>query len=135
VKRIAILPMYDFPELQEAHDALWAALSLRMIAAGVDETPLQLRSLGKRDQIFRIRRVQRIAPHKRGHGGRRRSGCGRRGLRQSCTFLPALSVGRREIARDALPIRTGVRVLNAKLRTSFIITAIEEADAVMVDAL
>jgi ABC-type phosphate/phosphonate transport system substrate-binding protein len=47
VKGIAILPMYDFPELEDAHDALWAALSLRMIEAGVTETPLQLtRHLG-----------------------------------------------------------------------------------------
>jgi ABC-type phosphate/phosphonate transport system substrate-binding protein len=34
--------MYDFPDLQDAHDALWAALSLRMVAAGVADTPLQL---------------------------------------------------------------------------------------------
>ena len=42
MKGIAVLPMYDFPELQDAHDALWAALSLRMIEAGVTETPLRL---------------------------------------------------------------------------------------------
>jgi ABC-type phosphate/phosphonate transport system substrate-binding protein len=42
VERIAALPMYDFPALQNAHDALWTALSRRMIEAGVAETPRQL---------------------------------------------------------------------------------------------
>jgi hypothetical protein len=34
--------MYDFPELQDAHEALWEALRCRMIEAGVEETPSQL---------------------------------------------------------------------------------------------
>jgi ABC-type phosphate/phosphonate transport system substrate-binding protein len=47
VQHIAALPMYDFPPIQDAHDALWTALSRRMIEAGVTETPRQLtRHLG-----------------------------------------------------------------------------------------
>jgi ABC-type phosphate/phosphonate transport system substrate-binding protein len=47
VKRIASLPMYDFPALQDAHDALWTALNCQMIAAGMTETPRRLtRHLG-----------------------------------------------------------------------------------------
>jgi ABC-type phosphate/phosphonate transport system substrate-binding protein len=42
VGRIAALPMYDFPELHDAHEALWAALRCRMIEAGVEETPPHL---------------------------------------------------------------------------------------------
>jgi ABC-type phosphate/phosphonate transport system substrate-binding protein len=42
VNRIAVLPMYDFPELHDAHDSLWTALSRRMIEAGVEQTPPQL---------------------------------------------------------------------------------------------
>jgi ABC-type phosphate/phosphonate transport system substrate-binding protein len=40
--RIAVLPMYDFPPLREAHDELWAALRQRLVAAGVERVPLQL---------------------------------------------------------------------------------------------
>lgn len=39
VARIACLPMYDFPPLREAHDALWAALAARLAAAGVAAVP------------------------------------------------------------------------------------------------
>jgi ABC-type phosphate/phosphonate transport system substrate-binding protein len=47
VQHIAALPMYDFPPLQDAHDALWTALSRQMIEAGVAETPRRLtRHLG-----------------------------------------------------------------------------------------
>jgi ABC-type phosphate/phosphonate transport system substrate-binding protein len=42
VKRIAALPMYDFPALQDANDALWAALRRELIEAGAVETPRQL---------------------------------------------------------------------------------------------
>jgi ABC-type phosphate/phosphonate transport system substrate-binding protein len=42
VKRIAALPMYDLPALHEANDALWAALSGRLIEEGVIDTPRRL---------------------------------------------------------------------------------------------
>jgi len=39
---IAALPMYDFPELQAAHDALWSAIAQRLDALGVKDVPLRL---------------------------------------------------------------------------------------------
>ena len=39
---IAALPMYDFPELAAAHDALWGAVAARLTAAGVTELPREL---------------------------------------------------------------------------------------------
>ena len=39
---IAALPMYDFRELQPAHDALWAAVAARLVAAGVKNVPPRL---------------------------------------------------------------------------------------------
>lgn len=42
MKRIAALPMYDFPPLESAHDALWAVLSRHVMQAGVADTPRQL---------------------------------------------------------------------------------------------
>jgi ABC-type phosphate/phosphonate transport system substrate-binding protein len=42
MKRIAALPMYDFPALQDANDALWAAIRRQMIEAGAIETPQRL---------------------------------------------------------------------------------------------
>jgi ABC-type phosphate/phosphonate transport system substrate-binding protein len=46
-EQIAALPMYDYPELTSAHDALWAALSSRLVAAGMGDVPRRLtRSLG-----------------------------------------------------------------------------------------
>src|SRR5690242_6015134 len=46
---IAELPMYDFQELRESHDRLWAALAARLEAAGVPAVPRQLnRSLSHR---------------------------------------------------------------------------------------
>jgi ABC-type phosphate/phosphonate transport system substrate-binding protein len=42
VNHIAALPMYDFPELRDAHSALWAALRVSLVEAGVIETPRQL---------------------------------------------------------------------------------------------
>jgi ABC-type phosphate/phosphonate transport system substrate-binding protein len=48
--RIAALPMYDFPELQDAHDQLWAALARRLVAGGVSGVPKHLaRDLGHRE--------------------------------------------------------------------------------------
>ncbi len=42
MNHIAALPMYDFPPLKSAHDALWAALSGHLMHAGVADTPRQL---------------------------------------------------------------------------------------------
>jgi len=39
---VAALPMYDFPSLRAAHDALWRALASRLNALGVDGVPEQL---------------------------------------------------------------------------------------------
>jgi ABC-type phosphate/phosphonate transport system substrate-binding protein len=39
---IAALPMYDFPELQAAHDALWTAVAERLIDDGVADVPERL---------------------------------------------------------------------------------------------
>ncbi len=48
--RLAALPMYDFAELQTAHDALWNALSQALIERGIPDVPLQLtRDLPHRD--------------------------------------------------------------------------------------
>jgi ABC-type phosphate/phosphonate transport system substrate-binding protein len=48
--RIAALPMYDFPELREAHDRLWAALAQRLQALRVSPVPRQLtRGLSHRE--------------------------------------------------------------------------------------
>ena len=50
VDRVASLPMYDFPELQDAHGAFWAALAARLVAAGVKDVPPELtRSVGQGD--------------------------------------------------------------------------------------
>ncbi len=56
-QRIAALPMYDFPELRESHDELWAALASRLVAAGVANVPpLLTQSLGHVD-VWRHRRL------------------------------------------------------------------------------
>ena len=39
---VASLPMYDFPELQDAHDAFWGALATRLVAAGLTDVPRAL---------------------------------------------------------------------------------------------
>ena len=41
-EHIAALPMYDFPELREAHDQLWSALAQRVQDAGISAVPLRL---------------------------------------------------------------------------------------------
>jgi ABC-type phosphate/phosphonate transport system substrate-binding protein len=47
---IAALPMYDFPELRDAHDRLWAALAHRLGEAGMAGVPRQLlRGLSHRE--------------------------------------------------------------------------------------
>jgi ABC-type phosphate/phosphonate transport system substrate-binding protein len=38
-RRFAALPMYDFPHLTAAHDALWSAIAARLLALGVDGVP------------------------------------------------------------------------------------------------
>lgn len=44
---IAALPMYDFPQVRDAHDAFWAALADRLRAAGLRDVPRELtRDLG-----------------------------------------------------------------------------------------
>jgi ABC-type phosphate/phosphonate transport system substrate-binding protein len=46
-EHIAALPMYDFPELTDAHDDLWRALRKRLLEAGVAEAPRGLtRNMG-----------------------------------------------------------------------------------------
>jgi len=42
-RRIAALPMYDFPELAPTHDALWSALAHLLADAGVADCPSTLR--------------------------------------------------------------------------------------------
>ena len=47
---IAVLPMYDYPELEAAHDALWSALAVCLSAAGVHDVPSHLtRDIGHLD--------------------------------------------------------------------------------------
>jgi ABC-type phosphate/phosphonate transport system substrate-binding protein len=49
-ERIAALPMYDFPQVRDAHDAFWTALAVRLKAAGLQDVPRQLsRDLGHFD--------------------------------------------------------------------------------------
>ena len=40
---VASLPMYDMPELREAHDALWDAIRQGLVARGLHRTPATLR--------------------------------------------------------------------------------------------
>jgi ABC-type phosphate/phosphonate transport system substrate-binding protein len=48
--RIAALPMYDFPELREAHDLLWTALAQKLLESGVAHVPQHLvRGLSHRE--------------------------------------------------------------------------------------
>lgn len=39
---IAALPMYDFPELRQSHDAFWTAVAERLTASGLADVPLHL---------------------------------------------------------------------------------------------
>ena len=41
--RFASLPMYSLPEIAEATEALWRAISVRLVAAGLEDVPLALR--------------------------------------------------------------------------------------------
>jgi ABC-type phosphate/phosphonate transport system substrate-binding protein len=42
VEWVASLPMYDFPELRDAHDAFWGAVAARLTAAGFANVPREL---------------------------------------------------------------------------------------------
>src|ERR1700730_610569 len=49
-ERIAALPMYDFPQVRDAHDAFWTAFAGRLTAAGLRDVPRELsRDLGHFD--------------------------------------------------------------------------------------
>src|SRR5258708_16287323 len=49
-ERIAALPMYDWPQVRDAHDACWTALADRLTAAGLCDVPRELtRDLGHFD--------------------------------------------------------------------------------------
>jgi ABC-type phosphate/phosphonate transport system substrate-binding protein len=39
---VASLPMYDFPELRDAHDAFWGAIAGQLVAAGLPDVPRAL---------------------------------------------------------------------------------------------
>jgi ABC-type phosphate/phosphonate transport system substrate-binding protein len=58
VRRIAALPMYDFPELTDAHDALWTVLARRLTEAGIARVPfgltrdLEVRELWSHPQLL-----------------------------------------------------------------------------------
>jgi ABC-type phosphate/phosphonate transport system substrate-binding protein len=41
-QRFALLPMYDFPELRGAHDALWSAIAARLRRVSLDMVPERL---------------------------------------------------------------------------------------------
>jgi len=41
-QRIAAFPMYDFPELEGAHDELWSAIRRSLMEAGLTDTPIRL---------------------------------------------------------------------------------------------
>lgn len=49
---VASLPMYDFPELREAHDAFWRALADRLASAGLKDTPRALTRGGRLAEIW-----------------------------------------------------------------------------------
>lgn len=42
IQRIASLPMYDMPQLEAAHDALWTWLAQRLSQSGLNEIPASL---------------------------------------------------------------------------------------------
>ena len=42
VGRMAALPMYDFPNVVDAHDALWTEIAKRLRDAGVEGVPASL---------------------------------------------------------------------------------------------
>jgi ABC-type phosphate/phosphonate transport system substrate-binding protein len=50
---VAALPMYDFPELQPANDALWAAIAERLRAQGVADVPAALSRTPDLDATWR----------------------------------------------------------------------------------
>lgn len=50
--RLAALPMYDLPELQEANDILWAGVAARLGAAGIGRVPRRLTRGEPADRIW-----------------------------------------------------------------------------------
>lgn len=50
--RVASLPMYDFPELREAHDEFWGALAARLAAAGLKDVPRTLTRGGSLGEVW-----------------------------------------------------------------------------------
>jgi ABC-type phosphate/phosphonate transport system substrate-binding protein len=55
--RIAALPMYDFPELADAHDALWGVLARRLTEAGIDGVPSVLTRTEPTRELWRHPRL------------------------------------------------------------------------------
>jgi ABC-type phosphate/phosphonate transport system substrate-binding protein len=53
ISAIAALPMYDFPELREAHDLVWAALARNLIERGVRDVPRHLTRGGEHKEVWR----------------------------------------------------------------------------------
>ena len=49
---VASLPMYDFPELRDAHDAFWGALADRLASAGLTDVPLRSRAVCGAAQVW-----------------------------------------------------------------------------------
>jgi len=55
--RIAALPMYDLPETAQATDGLWAAISRRLRASGVEGVPDRLQRGGDPRDVWRSRQL------------------------------------------------------------------------------
>jgi ABC-type phosphate/phosphonate transport system substrate-binding protein len=54
---VVALPMYDFPELAETHDRLWAILRAHLLSAGVSDLPPRLTRQMHLAQIWRHPRL------------------------------------------------------------------------------
>ncbi|CAN7376824.1 PhnD/SsuA/transferrin family substrate-binding protein [Phenylobacterium sp. LjRoot225] len=49
---VAALPMYDWPELQAANDALWSVVAERLAAAGIKDVPASLTRSDSLDAVW-----------------------------------------------------------------------------------